>query len=117
LLGFGLMAATGLQADRTSPLAQAGFLVIVLLAYLLVFSIVMPYGAARMQNLAWSRTRSEALAFRSELRFFALAGLTMKNWLLTALTLGLYRPFAAVVTARLRLEAVQIESREDPADW
>jgi len=117
LLGFGLMAATGLQADRTSPLAQAGFLVIVLLAYLLVFSIVMPYGAARMQNLAWSRTRSEALAFRSELRFFALAGLTMKNWLLTALTLGLYRPFAAVATARLRLEAVQIESREDPADW
>ena len=35
----------------------------------------------------------------------------------TGLTLGLYRPFAAVSTARLRLEAVHIDSDEDPADW
>lgn len=87
------------------------------LAYMLMFAIVMPYGAARMQNLVWNGTRSEALAFRSQLNFTSLCGLTLKNWLLTALTLSLYRPFAAVATARLRLQAVSIDSSEDPADW
>ena len=87
------------------------------LGYLLMFAVVMPYGAARMQNLAWNGTRTEALAFRSDLRFFPLLGLTLKNWLLTALTLSLYRPFAAVATVKLRLEAVSIGSDEDPADW
>jgi uncharacterized membrane protein YjgN (DUF898 family) len=87
------------------------------LMYLLMFAVVMPYGATRMQNLAWNGTRSEALSFRSRLKFRSLFGLTLKNWLLTALTLSLYRPFAAVSTARLRLEAVSIESSQDPADW
>lgn len=100
-----------------SPLTQAGFFAIGMLVYLLVFSVVLPYGAARMQNLAWNGTSSQALAFRSALKFRSLFGLTLKNWLLTALTLGLYRPFAAVSTAKLRLEAVQIDSAEDPADW
>lgn len=87
------------------------------IAYVLMFAIVMPYGAARMQDLVWNGTRSEALAFRSQLNFRSLFGLTLKNWLLTVLTLSLYRPFAAVATARLRLQAVSIDSSEDPADW
>jgi uncharacterized membrane protein YjgN (DUF898 family) len=70
-----------------------------------------------MQNLAWNTTRSQSLSFHSTLTFRRLFGLTLKNWLLTAVTLGLYRPFAAVSTARLRLEAVQIQSTEDPAEW
>jgi uncharacterized membrane protein YjgN (DUF898 family) len=87
------------------------------LAYLLYFAVVMPYAAARMQNLVWNSTRSEALAFRSTLTFRALFLLTLKNWLLTLLTLGLYRPFAAVATARLRLQAVSIGCDDDPLDW
>jgi uncharacterized membrane protein YjgN (DUF898 family) len=87
------------------------------LGYLLMFAVVMPYGAARMQNLAWNGTRSQALGFKSTLKFRSLFGLTLKNWLLTALTLSLYRPFAAVATAQLRLEAVSIGCDEDPADW
>jgi len=87
------------------------------LGYLLAFAAVFPYGAARLQNLAWNGTRSQALGFSSRLKFRSLFGLTLKNWLLTALTLSLYRPFAAVATARLRLEAVSIGCDEDPADW
>lgn len=87
------------------------------LSYLLTFAAVFPYGAARMQNLAWNGTRSEALGFKSRLKFRSLFTLTLKNWLLTALTLSLYRPFAAVATARLRLEAVSIGCDDDPADW
>lgn len=107
----------GWRPALNSPLTQVGIFAIGMLVYLLVFSVVLPYGAARMQNLAWNGTTSQALAFRSALKFRSLFGLTLKNWLLTALTLGLYRPFAAVSTARLRLEAVQIDSTEDPADW
>lgn len=108
--------ARGMGAGATA-LGSVLLVVAVVVGYLLTFVIVMPYGAARMQNLAWNGTRSEALSFRSALKFRSLFGLTLKNWLLTALTLSLYRPFAAVATAKLRLEAVSITSQEDPADW
>jgi len=117
LLAFGVFALIGFKPDMSSPFAQAGFMAIGLLVYLLVFAVVLPFGAARMQNLAWNGTRSQALSFRSALKFRSLFGLTLKNRLLTALTLSLYRPFATVATARLRLEAVQIESQDDPVDW
>ncbi|MFG6429981.1 YjgN family protein [Roseateles sp. LYH14W] len=117
VLAVAVFAVSGFKPNTASPLSQVGFFAIGLLVYLLVFAVVLPFGAARMQNLAWNGTRSQALAFRSDLRFKALFGLTLTNWLLTALTLSLYRPFAAVATARLRLEAVQIDSQEDPADW
>ncbi|RTL36401.1 MAG: DUF898 domain-containing protein [Burkholderiales bacterium] len=110
-------ALGGLRPSLDSPLAQAGFFALGMVVYLLLFSIVLPYAAARMQNLAWNSTQTQCLSFRSVLKFRSLFGLTLTNWLLTALTLGLYRPFAAVSTARLRLEAVAIGTTEEPADW
>ncbi len=122
MIGAGVLVAVigavGAAVGGGGRIASIAFMTIgLLLGYLLYFAVVMPYGATRMQNLAWNGTSSEALKFRSTLRFSALFGLTLKNWLLTALTLGLYRPFAAVSTARLRLEAVYVQSSEDPADW
>jgi uncharacterized membrane protein YjgN (DUF898 family) len=73
-----------------------------------------PYFTSRMQNLLWSRTGNSSLRFRSRLDFFPLLGLTLKNWLLMLLTLGLYWPFAAVALARMRLEAVSLTTRVDP---
>jgi uncharacterized membrane protein YjgN (DUF898 family) len=122
MLVVGVLAGVfaGMSRGMGGGMAVLGGVLIVIaltIAYLLMFVIVMPFSAARMQNLAWNGTRSEALSFRSTLSFRSLFGLTLKNWLLTALTLSLYRPFAAVATARLRLEAVGIQSTEDPADW
>jgi uncharacterized membrane protein YjgN (DUF898 family) len=114
-LAFGL--SRGLGGSQRALLGTVVLGVAVGLGYLLMFAVVLPYGAARMQNLAWNGTRSQALGFRSQLKFRSLFGLTLKNWLLTALTLSLYRPFAAVATAQLRLEAVSIDCSEDPADW
>jgi uncharacterized membrane protein YjgN (DUF898 family) len=114
-LAFGL--SRGLGGSQRALLGTVVLGVGVGLGYLLMFAVVLPYGAARMQNLAWNGTRSQALGFRSQLKFRSLFGLTLKNWLLTALTLSLYRPFAAVATAQLRLEAVSIDCSEDPADW
>jgi uncharacterized membrane protein YjgN (DUF898 family) len=73
-----------------------------------------PYFTSRMQNLLWSRTASTNIGFASRLRFWPLFGLTLKNWLLVVITLGLYWPFAAIAVARMRLEAVRLLFDIDP---
>jgi uncharacterized membrane protein YjgN (DUF898 family) len=103
----------GSLAGATGPTLRPEFYatlgaVFGVLAYLVYFALVGPYFAARMQNMVWSATRSQAVGFESRLAFTALFWLTLKNWSLVLLTLGLYRPFAAVSTARLRLEAMRI---------
>jgi uncharacterized membrane protein YjgN (DUF898 family) len=85
------------------------------LIYLFGAGGLLPYYASRIQNLIWGNTRSASLHFRSELH--GLARLTLTNWVLIVLTLGLYRPFAVIATTRLRLEAVRIETSTDPASW
>jgi uncharacterized membrane protein YjgN (DUF898 family) len=81
----------------------------------LVFPAIKLYPIVRFQNLVWSGTRSEKISFTSTLRFWDMAGLTLKNWLFMLLTLGLYWPFAAVALTRMRLVVVQLESSVSPA--
>ena len=76
--------------------------------------IAKPYFTSRLQNLVWTRTGNASLRFVSDLRFSSLLWLTLKNWLLVVVTLGLYWPFAAVAVARMRLQAVTIKTRVDP---
>jgi uncharacterized membrane protein YjgN (DUF898 family) len=78
------------------------------------FVVAKPYVTSRLQNLVWTRTGNRSLRFRSELSFQSLMWLSLKNWALVVLTLGLYWPFAAVAVARLRLEAVTIKTRLHP---
>jgi uncharacterized membrane protein YjgN (DUF898 family) len=94
--------------------AIIAFAIVAYVALILVGIGVRPYLTARMQNLLWSRTGNRSFHFNSALRFRSLFGLTLKNWLLVVLTLGLYWPFAAVALARLRLEAMSIATRVDP---
>ncbi|HEY0955033.1 MAG TPA: DUF898 family protein [Roseateles sp.] len=115
IVGLSTVVARDMRGQRELALVILG--ASAALAYVLYFAIVMPYAATRLQNLVWNSTRSEALGFDSQLKFGAMFWLTLKNWLLTLLTLGLYRPFAAVATARLRLEAVSIGCDDDPLDW
>ncbi len=80
-----------------------------------LFSIINSYIVARFQNLVWNGTRSEHVKFASALRARDMAGLTLKNWILMMLTLGMYWPFATVAMTRMRLLAVQLESSVNPA--
>ena len=110
--GVGAMSRGGAGSVMTMLLG-------VFLAVLAIFAaqfVPRPYFTSRMQNLLWSRTGSPAMRFRSGLRFRPLLGLTAKNWLLMVLTLGLYWPFAAIATQRMRLEAVSITTSVDPDD-
>jgi uncharacterized membrane protein YjgN (DUF898 family) len=76
--------------------------------------LVKPYATARFQDLVWTRTGNVSLRFISRLSFRSLLWVTLKNWLLIVLTLGLYWPFAAVALARIRLEAVTVKTRVSP---
>jgi uncharacterized membrane protein YjgN (DUF898 family) len=86
-------------------------------AYLIGFVLVGPFFNAKLQNLVWNHSASEQVRFASHLRFRSLAWLTAKNWVLTLLTLGLYRPFAAINTWKLRLEAVSIDVTGSMDGW
>lgn len=110
---FYAMKAGGMQGRPSAGLIVIlGLLPLAVMMVLLV--MVKPYAVARFQDLVWTRTGNTSLRFVSRLRFGALLWLTLKNWLLVILTLGLYWPFAAVAVARLRLEAVTVKTRVSP---
>jgi uncharacterized membrane protein YjgN (DUF898 family) len=119
---FLLLGAVGLSSAL--PGRSGGGLGMALIAGLAlgVFGLIVaqivprPYFVSRMQNLLWSRTGNNSMRFRSKLKFRPLLMLTVKNWLLMLLTLGLYWPFAAVAVTRMRLHAVTVITRVDPAD-
>lgn len=100
----------GLAAQRIQVITTVG----VLGAMFLLFVALKPYLVTRMQNLVWNHTGSGDLQFHSALRFRSMLALSLKNWLLIVVTLGLYWPFAAVAMARLRLDAMALTTRDDP---
>jgi uncharacterized membrane protein YjgN (DUF898 family) len=102
------------QQGEFGPKSTLAFTLLPLLFMLIVFISAMPYLTARFQDLVWNGTSNASIRFLSDLRFRALLWLTLKNWILVICTLGLYWPFAAVATARLRLQAVRVQAREDP---
>jgi len=113
--GLGAMALVfGGAGGRASPAAIVAMVLLFLMVYAAVILVVYPYLSARLQNLVWGRTRSRLVQFDSTLGFWPLLRLTLKNWLLVLLTLGLYLPFARVATARLRLEAISVQMLLSP---
>jgi uncharacterized membrane protein YjgN (DUF898 family) len=86
-------------------------------AYFAALLVIQPYAIARLQNLVWNQTAHPQVRFESRLRFRKVLRLTLKNMVLTLLTLGLYMPFAKVTMARLRLEAVTVHTATDPDAW
>jgi uncharacterized membrane protein YjgN (DUF898 family) len=111
-LGVALQSGTGRNVGVAIGIAIG--LLGALLAIVGINLAVRPYVSSRLQNLVWSRTGHRWLRFQSDLRFWALFRLFVKNGLLVTLTLGLYWPFAAVSLARLRIEALSILTRVDP---
>jgi uncharacterized membrane protein YjgN (DUF898 family) len=86
--------------------ATLAFMVVGFLVYFIMLVVPVPFGISRLQNLVWGNTRADGLRFDSQLQFGELFGLTLGNWFLMLVTLGLYWPFAAVAMYRLRLESV-----------
>lgn len=119
LLGLVALTVWLSRSDTGAPpAALVGVLGLVSgLGVLLIWTFTVGYFSARLQNLVWSATKAPTVRFHSQLHTRTLVRLTLTNWLLTLLTLGLYRPFAVVAMWRLRLQAVQIEAQGDFSDW
>lgn len=120
LTGFGLLLVLG-AIDMPNQSQAQGRMVLVKTLVPIFFGLMLllllaqwPYFISRMQNLVWTQTGNRQVRFKSHLPLLPLAWLTLKNWALVMLTLGLYWPFAAVALARMKLEAIVIHSRQDP---
>lgn len=113
----GLAGVGGLITDSAGERergAIAGVAVLWVLALIyLTYPLVTAYVGARYQNLFWGTTRHRLLQVRSDLSPWRLVGLVFVNLVLTALTLGLYWPFATVKVLRLRLAAMALDSEVD----
>lgn len=81
---------------------------------LTLWLLVRPFARARLQDIAWTQTGNDSLRCVSALRYRSLVWLGLKNGLLMVATLGLYWPFAAVATARLRIESTHVKTPVDP---
>jgi len=115
-----VLGALGQQQGSGWPLSVGwlGLLPLLLgVGYLAVVFLAQAYLMSRQQNLVWNHTRSAALQFHSALAMALLWPRLAKNLVFSALTLGLYWPFGWVKLLALRLQAVHIDSTEDPARW
>jgi uncharacterized membrane protein YjgN (DUF898 family) len=116
MVGLKFMSGGATPEEEPQSMAKVAItMAIGVSLWLLALLVPMPYATSRLQNLVWSNTSADALRFHSDLRFKALLGVTLKNWLLMLLTLGLYAPFAAVAMYRLRVESVTPQVQGDLA--
>ena len=85
--------------DRLIAASTFGLLWLVLVARMLA-----PYLRVRLENLRAHMSRLGPHRFESDQRVRAYYAILAVNWLLTLLTLGLYRPFAVTRLWRYRIE-------------
>lgn len=100
--------------QHTSSLPAFSAMAYLAAVTLTLWLLIRPFAMSRLQNTAWTQTGNSSLRCVSLLRYRTLVWLGLKNCLLMVITLGLYWPFAAVATARLRIESVRVKTRVDP---
>lgn len=103
LVSMAAAGATG-PAAMAAGMAVAGPLVLLLM--LVAIMVIGSLFAAYMQNLVWGGTALGGHHFFSDLSARKLLWVHVTNFLGIVLTLGLYKPFAAVRLARLRIESM-----------
>ena len=74
----------------------------------IVYLILGPALQISLWNRLWNRTSLQGMQIQSALPMRAYIKLQTKNFFLTMLSLGLYRPFAVVAAYRFRLEHMKL---------
>ncbi|MEN7526042.1 YjgN family protein [Cupriavidus sp. DL-D2] len=81
-------------------------IVLGVITFYIALLLILPIFQAKMQNLIWNSTTLAPHRFQSNVSARKLFGIMIGNMVLTALTLGLYYPFARVRTARYRVASM-----------
>src|SRR5262249_49901096 len=109
-LAIGALSVWRLASGQTVSVSSVEAVLYVAIAGIFLYVVAAPYYAARLQQVVWTRTRLGDIRFRTEIQALPLFGLVLKNVALTALTCGLYWPWAAVGLVRYRVECMRVES-------
>ena len=119
LMSLGLLVLAGIVGGISAYLlhaehvkANAQWIPVAMSAgvfYMLLLLIGL-YVMVRMNNRAWSATSFPGVRITCAMRFRSYLRLQVVNVLLTLLTLGLFRPFAAVRTWRYRVAHVTVDA-------
>ncbi|RYE97782.1 MAG: DUF898 family protein [Oxalobacteraceae bacterium] len=109
----GAAGAVGSAGGTGKKALSTGFVVVlgigIVLFYLSIL-LIGPFVAVRLNNRAWSATAFPGVRIDCHMGFWGYFRLQLVNVLLTLLTLGLFRPFAAVRTWRYRIEHLRIDA-------
>lgn len=104
LANFSVLVALVDNPNALSPEMQAGLSVVIslsVLSFYLFFSVAALFYRAGARNIAWSSTLFDRRhALKSDLPRLGYAWVVISNIVVTVLTLGLMRPWAAVRMAR-----------------
>ncbi len=109
ILAIALLAFVFVTASGAGGAAKNYYLIgiaVIALALLMILmrAVVAPYITGRTVNAVWNSTSLERHHFSSNLPVGGFIWLTVTNWLLMLLTLGLFIPWARVRSARYRAE-------------
>jgi uncharacterized membrane protein YjgN (DUF898 family) len=114
-VAIALMLVPGLFSGlRTGArgLSTAWLLIPLFIGFMVCMNILpRAYYSAHSQNLLWSRMGNKFVRFKSDLAAGPYMLLQLKNYVLIAITFGLYWPFAVVATRRMEIEAVSLKTR------
>jgi uncharacterized membrane protein YjgN (DUF898 family) len=118
-VSFGIVAATssGSKDPARAKEAMVIIMVVVIGIYMLMFLVIGPWFAARIQNLTWNNTALGPHAMQSHVRARDLLKIYVTNFILIALTLGLYKPFADIRLAKYRLEHMALDAEGSLDDF
>lgn len=109
LLIFAIGSIAASMKGNADPAAFVGIAMLGYFAIILVgMLLVGPYLRVRIANLVWNSTTLGIHYTQSVMRFLPYVGIVASNFVLTVLTLGLYRPWAQVRVARYRAETAAL---------
>jgi uncharacterized membrane protein YjgN (DUF898 family) len=112
IAAFGLVVGLALGGSKTAMMGSIVGGIAGLLAFYVAYACIGSYYTARFQKLVWEHTALGDITFKCDLSAWKLLKRQFINTLLIICTAGLYRPFAAVNVAKLRLQSMTVVGTE-----
>jgi uncharacterized membrane protein YjgN (DUF898 family) len=112
LVTVGVVIPVVMLGTKSGPSATSTIILVLAIGAMIYpsFLVSAVYLMVRIDNLAWSSTTLAGVSIASTMRVRTYLRMQVVNVLLTIITLGLYRPFAAVRTWKYRLAHVRIDA-------